>query len=63
MATSSNQPVNPDDSLPPVEPPSAAFLVQLFLVPGIIVAIIVCLLKGIDSTGSIGVNVNNLLHL
>ena len=42
MATSSNQPVNPDDSLPPVEPPSAAFLVQLFLVPGIIVAIIVC---------------------
>ena len=42
MATSSNQPINPDDSLPPVEPPSAAFLVQLFLVPGIIVAIIVC---------------------
>jgi len=31
-----------DDSLPPVEPPSAAFLVQLFLVPGLIVAIIVC---------------------
>lgn len=30
-----------DDPLPPVEPPSAAFLVQLFLVPGIIVAIIV----------------------
>ena len=42
MATPSNQPINPDDSLPPVEPPSAAFLVQLFLVPGIIVAIIVC---------------------
>ncbi|MGI9447524.1 MAG: HEAT repeat domain-containing protein [Pirellulales bacterium] len=42
MSTSSNQPINPDDSLPPVEPPSAAFLVQLFLVPGIIVAIIVC---------------------
>ena len=34
--------VTPDDSLPPVEPPSAAFLVQLFLVPAIIVAIIVC---------------------
>jgi len=31
-----------DDALPPVEPPSAAFLVQLFLVPGLIVAIIVC---------------------
>lgn len=30
-----------DDLLPPVEPPSAAFLVQLFLVPGIIVSIIV----------------------
>ena len=42
MSTTSNQPINPDDSLPPVEPPSAAFLVQLFLVPGVIVAIIVC---------------------
>ena len=30
-----------DDLLPPVEPPNAAFLVQLFLVPGLIVAIIV----------------------
>ena len=34
--------VAPNDSLPPVEPPSAGFLVQLFLVPAIIVAIIVC---------------------
>ena len=42
MATTPNQPINPDNSLPPVEPPSAAFLVQLFLVPGVIVAIIVC---------------------
>ena len=42
MAGTSNQPINPDDSLPPVEPPSAAFLVQLFLVPGVIVGIIVC---------------------
>jgi HEAT repeat protein len=32
---------SPDDALPPVEPPSAGFLVQLFLIPGIIVAIIV----------------------
>ncbi len=38
----SNRPLSADDALPPVEPPSAAFLVQLFLVPGIIVAIIVC---------------------
>ncbi|MFM8635906.1 MAG: HEAT repeat domain-containing protein [Planctomycetia bacterium] len=34
--------VTQEDSLPPVEPPSAGFLVQLFLVPAIIVAIIVC---------------------
>jgi hypothetical protein len=38
---SDRRPVSADDRLPPVEPPSAAFLVQLFLVPGIIVAIIV----------------------
>jgi HEAT repeat protein len=41
MADAPQQPLHPDDSLPPVEPPSAAFLVQLFLVPGLIVAIIV----------------------
>lgn len=34
--------LNQDDSLPPVEPPTASFLVQLFLVPAIIVSIIVC---------------------
>ena len=33
--------VSPDDTLPPIEPPSAGFLVQLFLIPGLIVAIIV----------------------
>jgi hypothetical protein len=42
MAQPTHRTVTPDDSLPPVEPPSAAFLVQLFLVPAIIVAIIVC---------------------
>jgi HEAT repeat protein len=33
--------LSPDDALPPVEPPSAGFLVQLFVIPGVIVAIIV----------------------
>src|SRR5215471_18257267 len=33
--------LSPDDALPPIEPPSAGFLVQLFLIPGLIVAIIV----------------------
>jgi hypothetical protein len=41
MADSTRRTVSQDDSLPPVEPPNAAFLVQLFLVPGVIVAIIV----------------------
>lgn len=41
MAETSRRAVTPDDSLPPVEPPSAGFLVQLFLVPAIIVGIIV----------------------
>lgn len=31
-------------SLPPVNPPTGKFIVQLFLVPGLIVALIVCLL-------------------
>ena len=42
MSQPTPRPVAPNDSLPPVEPPSAGFLVQLFLVPAIIVAIIVC---------------------
>ncbi len=33
--------MSPDDALPPVEPPSAGFIVQLFLIPAVIVAIIV----------------------
>jgi len=35
------KPAPPGDPLPPVEPPSAAFLVQLFLIPGLIVGVIV----------------------
>ena len=41
MADPTRRTISQDDSLPPVEPPNAAFLVQLFLVPGVIVAIIV----------------------
>jgi len=33
--------LSPDDALPPVEPPSGGFLLQLFIVPGIIVLVIV----------------------
>lgn len=33
--------VSPDDALPPVEPPSAGFIVQLFVVPGVIVVVVV----------------------
>jgi len=33
--------LSPDDALPPVEPPSAGFILQLFVVPAIIVSIIV----------------------
>jgi HEAT repeat protein len=32
---------SPDDALPPVEPPSAGFIVQLFVVPGVIVLVVV----------------------
>jgi hypothetical protein len=42
MADTPRRTVTQNDSLPPVEPPSAAFLVQLFLVPAVIVSIIVC---------------------
>ena len=37
-----NTEMSKKENLPPVEPPSAGFLVQLFLVPAIIVSIIVC---------------------
>ena len=37
----SQQNPSPDDSLPPVEPPSAGFILQLFIVPGLIVVVVV----------------------
>jgi HEAT repeat protein len=33
--------LSPDDALPPVEPPSAGFILQLFFIPGMIVLVIV----------------------
>jgi HEAT repeat protein len=33
--------LSPDDALPPVTPPSAGFIVQLFVVPGVIVIVVV----------------------
>ncbi|MCA9249413.1 MAG: hypothetical protein KDA42_19965, partial [Planctomycetales bacterium] len=34
-------PISADELLPPVEPPSPGFILQLFIVPGVIVSIIV----------------------
>lgn len=42
----SNSPVNAAPGLPPVAPPSGRFIAQLFLVPGLIVAVAVLLLLG-----------------
>ena len=39
--SSSPRPLAADDALPAVEPPSAGFIIQLFVVPGVIVAAIV----------------------
>jgi hypothetical protein len=37
----SGSPASPDDQLPPVQPPSAGFILQLFFIPLVIVSIIV----------------------
>ena len=47
MSNPTPKPLPPDD-LPPVQPPNAGFLVQLFLVPGVIVAIIVLVWLSVD---------------
>src|SRR5205085_12501700 len=44
MSNSTSSPpksLSSEDVLPPVEPPSAGFILQLFVIPGVIVAIIV----------------------
>jgi HEAT repeat protein len=47
-------PVSPDQLLPPVEPPSAGFLLQLFVVPAIIVACVVLVWFGIETLARSG---------
>ena len=37
----SSERFSPDDALPPVEPPSAGFILQLFVVPGVIVVVVI----------------------
>src|SRR4051794_40116275 len=37
----------PEPGLPPVEPPSGRFIVQLFVVPGLIVLVVVMVLMGL----------------
>lgn len=41
------EPASPDDQLPPVEPPSAGFIVQLFVIPSLIVIIMFAIGGGI----------------
>lgn len=41
-------PATPDDALPPVQPPDSGFLVQLFVIPGLIVLIILSVWGGIQ---------------
>lgn len=41
-------PTSADDALPPVQPPDAGFLVQLFVIPGVIVLIILAVWGGIQ---------------
>ena len=41
MSSNPSGDLSPDDALPPVEPPNAGFIVQLFLVPGVIVVVVV----------------------
>jgi hypothetical protein len=41
QATPTSPTVPPDETLPPVQPPNAGFLVQLFVIPGLIVLVMV----------------------
>ncbi|HEX6961286.1 MAG TPA: HEAT repeat domain-containing protein [Lacipirellula sp.] len=47
-------PVTSDELLPPVEPPSARFIIQLFVIPALIVAVVVLIWFGIESLARSG---------
>ena len=48
-ARTGRAPVSADELLPPVEPPSAGFIIQLFVIPAVIVAAVVALWFGIET--------------
>jgi len=48
----SEKPLPADELLPPVEPPNASFLLQLFVVPAVIVLVVVCLWMLVTSLAS-----------
>ena len=54
MSEPSRPAARPNDALPPVEPPSAAFLVQLFVVPAVIVTIIILVWAAIHWLAHLG---------
>jgi hypothetical protein len=43
-----------DELLPPIEPPSAGFIIQLFVIPAIIVAVVVLIWFGVESLARSG---------
>lgn len=52
------RPLSPSDVLPPVEPPSAGFIVKLFLIPAVIVGVVMLILGLIYWIRSSGEDVN-----
>src|SRR5512145_723518 len=53
--------LSPDDALPPVEPPSAGFIIKLFVVPALIVAVVVGVVLCFQWVAQTEVDVNSLL--
>ncbi len=53
--------LSPDDALPPVEPPSAGFIIKLFVVPAVIVAVVVGVVLCFQWVAQTEVDVKSLL--